>query len=296
MKTFIKRISISKLRVITLLALAAALSFTSCNDYFEFDLPEEGTLPDLNPPSASFNFSASEADFLTFNFGNLSKSATDYVWDFGDGNTSNDFEPKHTFPGEGTYTVSLKASDKLGATSTFSEEVLVKEPEAPEAIIPIISEPGFEDNSDVAGCGTAADGRDCWRISGGKIFGITSGPVHTGSQGAKFDAGDPRVGYQALKVSPNTKYKVTVYYTIKTDPAGGEVRLAILGKAIGDASEAEAAIIASVKGNDQTDANTFVPMSVTFDTGDSSTIAIWLDSNNIAEARMDDVSIELVEE
>jgi PKD repeat protein len=293
MMTHKKIYKMNKVVLRMVLLLVAAISMPSCD--FEYDLPETGSLPDLTPPSANFDFAATEADFLTFNFANLSSSATDFNWEFGDGNMSTDFEPSHSFPDVGTYTVTLTASDKLGVVSTLTQEVLVEEPEAPEAILPVISESSFEDNSDIAGCGTAADGRDCWRISGGKIFGITSGPVRTGSQGAKFDAGDPRVGYQALNVSPNTDYIVSVYYTMKTSPAGGEVRLAVLGKAIGDASEAEDAIIASVTGNNQDNSDEFIQLTVSFNSGDSSTIAIWLDSNNIAEARMDDVSIELVQ-
>src|SRR5690606_12656540 len=109
-----------------------------------------------------------------------------YLWDFGDGNTSSSLDAVNTFPGEGTYTVTLKASDALGAESTFSMTIEVVEPEAPEAIVPFIREAGFEDNSPGSEeCGNGnMDGRDCWRISGGTIFGITSSPVRSGSQGA----------------------------------------------------------------------------------------------------------------
>ncbi|MEL6673061.1 MAG: PKD domain-containing protein [Bacteroidota bacterium] len=62
---------------------------------------------DENPnPEASFSTSAVE---LTITFTNESKNATSYAWDFGDGNTSTEADPTHTFAAEGTYVVSLTA-------------------------------------------------------------------------------------------------------------------------------------------------------------------------------------------
>jgi|26BtaG_2_1085354.scaffolds.fasta_scaffold00230_10 PKD repeat protein len=286
------------------LGLAAFISviavFISCDpalSAFEFDLPEAGSIADATPPTANFSATQSSIDYRMYNFSNLSVSATTYFWDFGDGNTSSSLDAVNTFPGEGTYTVTLKASDALGVESIFSMTVDVVEPEAPEAIVPFIREAGFEDNSPGSEeCGNGnMDGRDCWRISGGTIFGITSSPVRSGSQGAKFDAGSNRVAYQALTVTPNTDYIVTIYYTIKTSPLGSAMRLAILGNAISHASEAEDAIIASAIGDNQDDANEYLPLVLSFNSGATDTIAIWIDSNNVAESRIDDVSIMLAE-
>ena len=44
----------------------------------------------------------------------------------------------NTYPDEGTYTVTLVASDKLGVTSTYSTTVEVIEPPVPPAINPEI--------------------------------------------------------------------------------------------------------------------------------------------------------------
>jgi PKD repeat protein len=279
----------NKLSLLTLLGVFL-IAIISCD--FEYDLPEANSIADQTPPQADFQSAQGVGvaeEWKDYTFSNLSKSATTYLWDFGDGNTSTSVDAMNTYPGEGTFTVTLTASDNLGVTSVVSKTIEIVEPDAPSAIIPVIGEAGFEDGDD--SCGTAADGRDCWRISGGTIFGITSSPVRTGSQGAKFDAGSNRVAYQALTVSPNTDYTVTIYYTIKTAPTGSAMRLAILGNAISNASEANAAIIASSSGSDQSDANTYVPLSVSFNSGASSTIAIWIDSNNVAESRIDDVSI-----
>ncbi|MDN3586555.1 PKD domain-containing protein [Pedobacter aquatilis] len=48
-------------------------------------------------------------------FKNNSKNAVAYLWDFGDGTTSNQFEPEHTFTGSGVnYTVTLTATNTQG--------------------------------------------------------------------------------------------------------------------------------------------------------------------------------------
>ena len=52
-------------------------------------------------------------------FKNNSKNAVSYLWDFGDGTTSNEFEPQHTFTENVTnYTVSLTAKNIQGCTNT----------------------------------------------------------------------------------------------------------------------------------------------------------------------------------
>jgi gliding motility-associated-like protein len=44
---------------------------------------------------------------------NLSTGATIFEWDFGDGNTSTDFEPQHAYSNPGDYTIQLVASDAV---------------------------------------------------------------------------------------------------------------------------------------------------------------------------------------
>jgi gliding motility-associated-like protein len=54
-----------------------------------------------------------EVDKATFNFGNNSKNAVSYFWDFGDGNTSGSTYASHTYIDTGTYMVILTASSAL---------------------------------------------------------------------------------------------------------------------------------------------------------------------------------------
>lgn len=51
---------------------------------------------------------------------NRSRNATEYLWDFGDGNTSTDPEPQHKYTTEGTFTVTLVARSSNGCADTTS--------------------------------------------------------------------------------------------------------------------------------------------------------------------------------
>lgn len=87
--------------ILTALGLTAVI-FTSCKE------EEEKPLPD-----ASFSFVAS-GDGRTIQFTNESTDATTYLWAFGDGQTSTEASPLHTFPDYGTFNVSLKATGEGG--------------------------------------------------------------------------------------------------------------------------------------------------------------------------------------
>ncbi len=58
-------------------------------------------------PIADFDFEVT--DIKTVSFNNLSDNASDYIWDFGDGNNSTEMHPAHTYVEEGLYIVNLVA-------------------------------------------------------------------------------------------------------------------------------------------------------------------------------------------
>lgn len=60
---------------------------------------------------------------LTFTFSNQSQNATSYVWDFGDGNTSTEANPVHTYTDFDQYDVSLIATGPCGM-DTFSLQLV----------------------------------------------------------------------------------------------------------------------------------------------------------------------------
>lgn len=269
--------------------LAGVLICQSC-DIDKFEPIGENSIADATPPEAEFSFTQGvgpNEEWKDYTFANLSTSATTYSWDFGDGNTSTEVDGANTYAGEGTYTVTLTASDALGVTSTFSQTFEVVEPEAPMAIVPDILEASFEDNSLPDGTG---DGRDSWRNSDlGGVIQITSSPVQNGAQAAKFPSAGDRIAYQELTVSPNSDYTIKYYYTIKTSNPGSITVSVLAGGGITDASAATT--IASFEGTDQTSASDYVMVSLPFNTGANDTIAIYV-SNQGEEARLDNFTIE----
>lgn len=66
---------------------------------------------------SNVNFSYSVSGF-TVSFTDLSDSATSWVWDFGDGDTSHQQNPVHTYSTAGTYTFCLTVTDPCGVDSS----------------------------------------------------------------------------------------------------------------------------------------------------------------------------------
>lgn len=98
-----------------------------CNnpDSIEFDLGvADNVVARFTTPSVG-------CDPYTAEFDNTSLAGETWLWNFGDGSpTSTAFEPTHTFPGPGTYTVTLTASNpntcNLTSTVTFDIRVYPK--------------------------------------------------------------------------------------------------------------------------------------------------------------------------
>ena len=275
-------------RIHYVIAICVSLGLlTSCEEEV---YPETGSIADKTPPTAAFSATQGVGlndEWKTYSFSNQSSSATDYSWDFGDGNSSSDFEPSNIYPGEGTYTISLTASDKLGVTSTYTESITIVEPEAPSAVVPPILEASFEDNSLPDGSG---DGRDSWRLSGAGVIQITSSPVYEGSQAAKFPSGGDRAAYQALDVTPNSDYTLSYYYTMKTSGTGN-ITVWILPGEVTEFSQIDTSqAIASFVGTDQTSANDYVSVDLPFNTGANDKVAILI-TNEGVESRLDAMTI-----
>lgn len=101
------------------MGLSAVLVFTSCKKDDE-DPEPEGIV-------ASFQYEVSATNFAEVTFTNFSQNASSYEWDFGDGNTSTEKDPVHTYAAEGTYTVELTASNADGS-DTYSQEITLEDP------------------------------------------------------------------------------------------------------------------------------------------------------------------------
>ena len=94
------------------------------------------SIPDSPPPAGDFSGSpASGAVPLTVQFTDQSSGyPASWHWSFGDGVTSFESNPIHTYQTEGTYTVSLTAANEAGSdTATKTDYVTVTTPPPPVA-------------------------------------------------------------------------------------------------------------------------------------------------------------------
>lgn len=73
---------------------------------------------------AYFELEKLDPDSLEIDFYNASEGFVEFIsWDFGDGGSSADDEPSHTYANAGNYRICLTVSNSLGCTSTFCKEI-----------------------------------------------------------------------------------------------------------------------------------------------------------------------------
>lgn len=73
-------------------------------------------------PVAGFN---TNINFFTLITTNTSTGGTTYHWNFGDGNTSNAFEPFHVYGQNGVYTVTLTVYNECGDSSSVARQITI---------------------------------------------------------------------------------------------------------------------------------------------------------------------------
>ncbi len=81
-----------------------------------------------HPLQAQFEIKASETDPLSFSFDPQKSTGTitEYLWDFGDGSASREFQPSHMYQAVGEYSVTLKVTDVKGVVSRMTQTVTIK--------------------------------------------------------------------------------------------------------------------------------------------------------------------------
>jgi gliding motility-associated-like protein len=67
---------------------------------------------------------------------NLSVNAMAYYWDFGDGETSTDYRPEHSYKKDGTFTITLAASNEFGCADTIRHENVVTVIKGSQVLVP----------------------------------------------------------------------------------------------------------------------------------------------------------------
>ncbi|WP_200825113.1 PKD domain-containing protein [Aquimarina sp. AU119] len=189
--------------------------FVSCD--FIDELPEENSIADETPPNAFFTFTngVEIETFTQVTFANQSNNATSYNWDLGDGNTSTEIDPQNTYPGEGSYTVTLTVTDALNQTSTYSETIELIEPDVPAVPDPVLLNADFDRLPKSSGSDCTCSG---WiNTSIGEQGESSSG---NGSDVIKFDNAEPDHAYQEFAVTPNADYRIEIPLRFESDQAG----------------------------------------------------------------------------
>jgi PKD repeat protein len=110
-------------KIIRLLPILFIVTLVSC--------PNEEPSP--NAPTACFTAPNDIIAGISAEFSSsCSENAVSYAWDFGDGSTSTQANPSHTFTSEGNYTVVLTVKNSGGDSDADSKDISVAAPQAIE--------------------------------------------------------------------------------------------------------------------------------------------------------------------
>lgn len=103
------------LRIVLAIVIAAtSLFYTSCDD------GNDAVVED--PPRAIFSFSVTNNTMVSFS--NFSVGGDSYTWDFGDGSTSTEENPTHTYTADGVFTVKLTVVN-TGGSAEITKDVVI---------------------------------------------------------------------------------------------------------------------------------------------------------------------------
>ncbi|MGV9194813.1 PKD domain-containing protein [Microbacterium sp. MC2] len=128
----------------------------------------------------------SEADGLTVSFSSAGSTAaegsevTAYAWDFGDGETSTEANPTHSYDGAGTYTVALVVTDDSGADSApATTEVEVEHADPIAAFDISVSGPTVHVDADESAASDGASLTYAWNWGDNSTVGSGEATTHT---------------------------------------------------------------------------------------------------------------------
>lgn len=314
----------------TVLGVLAIIFVVSCDDTFDFDLPDTGSIADLTLPEANFSYSPNPENFRIVSFTNESNESTKYLWDFGEGvicedidgvivcgtestTTDKDVSFVRFDAGEGDYDVTLTALDANDASGTNTIVVEVRDVFVP--INPTVNNGDFEfktfstDWGDIDTAGfssttpnTSSDGS--WlNIDGVDTGSKTGGMKFSSSASTLTNAGSRRFAYQPLKVSESetiadpdrkVKYIVEFEYSVKTGGLGSYINVQILDGYFDTVADALAStpLMESVNDDSEQLGNTvFTTVKKEFTSNTSGEVAILIFGSTTVDAYIDNVKV-----
>ncbi|MEP7168603.1 MAG: PKD domain-containing protein [Bacteroidota bacterium] len=146
-------------------------------------------------PEAEFMPDPANTNILypVINFNNLSTGSISQSWNFGDGSTSTDEDPTHTYSDTGTYLVTLYVENSFGCWDTVSH--LVHIDPITTFYIPNAFSPNSDGNNEVftiKGINILAVKLDIYNRWGDKVFATENGMTHPWD-GSVNGSGEPAV-------------------------------------------------------------------------------------------------------
>lgn len=170
----------------------------------------------VNLPVAAFSHQSSACRFSPVAFTNLSTGATSFQWYFGDGGSSTQANPSHSYANAGTYTITLIAINACYCRDTFTSQLSIDSLAGPE-----ISCPSTVCAFDTASYSTSFSS-GCiynWFTIGGTIVSGQGSPSVTVAWGAG------QLGTLGLYISGcNTQCPDTTFIQIPIIPAVGSIQ------------------------------------------------------------------------
>jgi PKD repeat protein len=178
----------------------------------------------LAAPTADFSFSAAD---LAVTFADLSTDAdgsvTWWSWDFGDGASTTERSPSHTYDAAGSYAVTLTVADNDGLTGSVTRTISVSEKaQAPTADFSYSAADLVVTFSDTSSDPDGSIASWSWSFGDGASS-TTRSPSHTYVAAGSYDV--------TLTVTDNDGLTGSVTRTVSVSPSGASqvVKLAFIG-------------------------------------------------------------------